>query len=362
MFNTQYFISGAACSRFAEQSCRLHLPFSGGEIQAINARSRRITNAGTDEPSTGELVTHLRDLLGSALTESSKKIYHRAWRVFQSFYHRFYGSSTPKLPLPSPPLALFISYLSARKLAPSTITSYLLAISYVHKLNGHQDPTKSFLIHKLLTALSRQRSVDLRLPITRPVLHELVKSLRHTNSLAFQRYLYSAMFLLAFYGFFRIGELAAKSADCAASLVQYKDLKFLVQDDTLRMIKITITECKHNTNKQPFEILIEREDTQPFCPVQALVDYCRQRGSDPGPLFCQQSLVPISVYQFNTELSRCLNFCGLDASRYKGHSFRIGAASHAADKGFSDAQIRTLGRWKSEAFRIYIRSERLHAN
>ena len=40
----------------------------------------------------------------------------------------------------------------------------------------------------------------------------------------------------------------------------------------------------------------------------------------------------------------------------------IGAASHKADMGFSDAQIRTLGRWKSDAFRIYIRSERLHAN
>ena len=65
---------------------------------------------------------------------------------------------------------------------------------------GRPDPTKSFLIQKLLTALSRQRA-DVRLPITRPVLHELLRSLRQTNSLAFQRCLYSAMFLLAFYGF-----------------------------------------------------------------------------------------------------------------------------------------------------------------
>lgn len=82
----------------------------------------------------------------------------------------------------------------------------------------------------------------------------------------------------------------------------------------------------------------------------------------PGPLFCHQNLEPITVYQFNTELSRCLTFCGLDTKKYKGHSFRIGAASHAADKGFSDAQIRTLGRWKSDAFKSYIRSESLHAN
>ena len=37
-------------------------------------------------------------------------------------------------------------------------------------------------------------------------------------------------------------------------------------------------------------------------------------------------------------------------------------ASHAAEKGFSDAQIRTLGRWKSDAFKLYIRSDTLHAN
>ena len=39
----------------------------------------------------------------------------------------------------------------------------------------------------------------------------------------------------------------------------------------------------------------------------------------------------------------------------KGHSFRIGAASFAADKGLSDAQVRALGRWKSNTFLKYIR-------
>ena len=242
------------------------------------------------------------------------------------------------------------------------LTSYLSAVGYVRKIKGYSDPTKSFLIHKLLTALSHRRLADLRLPITRPVLHELVKSLQHTNSSVHQRCLYSAMFLLAFYGFFRIGELAAKSADCTNSVLRLQDLKFLMQHGQPQMIKIIITTFKHNTDSKPFEILIEREDTLPYCPVQALVDYCKLRGALPGTLFCRPNLAPITVYQFNTELSRCLQFCGLDTRRFKGHSFRIGAASLAAGKGFSDAQIRTLGRWKSDAFKLYIRSERLHVN
>ena len=227
---------------------------------------------------------------------------------------------------------------------------------------GRHDPRKSFLIQKLLTALNRHRAADVRLPISRPVLHELLRSLLQTNSSAFQRCLYSAMFLLAFYGFFRIRELAAKSAGRHCSLLQFKDLTFLTSNGTPYMIKLTITDFKHNTSRKPFEILIEHEAAMPFCPVQGLINYCQLPGVQPGPLFCHQNLEPITVFQFNTELFRCLTFCGLDTKKYKGHSFRIGAASHAADKGFSDAQIRTLGRWKSDAFKSYIRSESLHAN
>ncbi len=43
------------------------------------------------------------------------------------------------------------------------------------------------------------------------------------------------------------------------------------------------------------------------------------------------------------------------------HSFRIGAATTAAHKGLSQQQIQELGRWSSEAFKSYIRSDRSHS-
>jgi hypothetical protein len=47
--------------------------------------------------------------------------------------------------------------------------------------------------------------------------------------------------------------------------------------------------------------------------------------------------------------------CGLDTMKYEGHSFRIGAATFSAECGFSDTQIRAMGRWRSDAFLKYIR-------
>ena len=44
----------------------------------------------------------------------------------------------------------------------------------------------------------------------------------------------------------------------------------------------------------------------------------------------------------------------VDCSKYKRHSFRIGAATFAAGSNVSDARIRALDRWSSNAFRKYI--------
>ena len=89
--------------------------------------------------------------------------------------------------------------------------------------------------------------------------------------------------------------------------------------------------------------------------MDLLSKYLALRGSNPGAIFLLGEGLPVSRSHFSNQLSMACHLCGLDPSRYKGHSFRIGAASYAADRGFSDAQIRPLGRWKSNAFLRYIR-------
>ena len=169
----------------------------------------------------------MTELLRSAITEGSRKTYERAWRMYVDFATDFGEPGCSLLPVSVNSLTLFISYPSARKFASSTILTYVSAFSYVHKLSNLPDPSKNFLVQKLLTAHNGLHSApNVRLPIIRSVLHCLVLALNHTNSSAFQRLLYKTMFLVAFYGYFRLGELTAKGANLRP-LVHVQDLSSL---------------------------------------------------------------------------------------------------------------------------------------
>ena len=89
--------------------------------------------------------------------------------------------------------------------------------------------------------------------------------------------------------------------------------------------------------------------------MKALEDFNFLRGRAVGPLFSTLAGRPYTATATREDLSSVLSFCGLDNKRYKSHSFRIDAASDAALRGFSDAQIRLMGRWHSDAFRQYTR-------
>ena len=122
----------------------------------------------------------------------------------------------------------------------------------------------------------------------------------------------------------------------------------------LGAFKDTFGNFKHSYNARPFSVILSRQPHS-TCPVALLSQYFTLRGFRHGAIFLSEDRLPVSRSFFSNQLLRACQLCGLDPSRYKGHSFRIGAASYAADRGFSDAQIRMLGRWKSNASLRYIR-------
>ena len=87
--------------------------------------------------------------------------------------------------------------------------------------------------------------------------------------------------------------------------------------------------------------------------------YFSFRGLFDGPLFCTIDGLPIQRKLFDEILATVLHHFGIDSTKHKGRSFRIGVATFAAESGFSDAQIRAMGCWKSDAFKKYIRTPSL---
>ena len=55
-------------------------------------------------------------------------------------------------------------------------------------------------------------------------------------------------------------------------------------------------------------------------------------------------------------LHSALQETGIDDSRFSGHSFRIGAATTAALQGVPDSLIKTVSRWESAAYQLFIRT------
>ena len=74
------------------------------------------------------------------------------------------------------------------------------------------------------------------------------------------------------------------------------------------------------------------------------------------PLFSLANKRPVTRLVFDRHLYLALSFCQLDNRIYKGHSFRIGAATLAAESNVSDEQIRGMGRWSFNIFRKYIKN------
>ena len=82
----------------------------------------------------------------------------------------------------------------------------------------------------------------------------------------------------------------------------------------------------------------------------------------PLGFFVDQVLGPLFIFQDGRPLLRALLSLFLQATlqaagipgKFLGPSFRIGAATRAAQTGIPDHLIKTMGRWSSDAYLLYV--------
>ncbi len=255
---------------------------------------------------------------------------------------RAHGPEETVFPLSIDHLSYFVMDLYNKGLSPFTITSKLSAVSYVHNIVGRPDPVASPIIKKLLYSLrKRHPRQDLRLPVTPQLLRDMLKSVKSMGFNFYEVCLFQCMFSLSFAAFLRPGEITGIQHH-----LQYHDV-------TVYQGKIMVRFAHFKHSGTPFVLTVPSE-FMPFCPPALLLRFKRYRGARAGPLFIHQDGQPVSYSIYKAVFQNVISGLGLPG-KYSPHSMRIGAATYAGALGFSDAQLRYFGRWRTSAGNDYVR-------
>ena len=209
------------------------------------------------------------------------------------------------------------------------------------------------------TQVKEGKKVKARLPITPELLLGMKQAWSQEQDSRDVVMLWATV-SVCFFGFLRAGEICVpsdSSYDEGAHL-NFKDVSVDSMEKPSRL-KIRIKASKTDPFRQGVDIFVGRTGNE-LCSVAAALVYMVQRGPGPGPLFQFQDGKPLTWQRFVARVREALTSAGVDCSAYSGHSFRSGAATTAAKCGVSDAMIKMLGRWKSSAYQLYIKTPRDH--
>ena len=184
-----------------------------------------------------------------------------------------------------------------------------------------------------------------RLPITPHILRQ-IRNLWYTQATDPDIIMLWAACTMAFFGFFRLGELITPSDTVfdPATHLTLKDVT-IDQRENPSLVQVRLKVSKTDQERRGVSVLIGTKDD--LCPVAAVTAYMAIRGNAQGPFFRFADAWPLTQDRFITKVRRALERCGHDPASYACHSFRIGAATTAAEKGIEDSTIKPLGRWQS---------------
>lgn len=284
------------------------------------------------------------------MATSSKLTYKRAWKLMRIYLKRYHGSLDIQLPVNVDYLLEYIQLLKSNRYAVSTIKTYTSSIGYFHRINGFPDPSNHPMVLQVLKTLAKDpecQKPDAREPITKFTLHQLLDQLQvifHDNT--YKCLLFSVMFILLFSACLRINELCYDKK-APQNTLKLSNLKI---DNGLI---ITFNAYKHHNGQ--YQLNVSNQAFDSLNPTLAVQRYLELRGKQPGPLCMDIQGRPVHRSQFLQVLRKTLRMAYLDHLHINTHSFRIGCASHLWALGWSDVQIKSYGRWRSNAIYKYFR-------
>ena len=273
------------------------------------------------------------------------------------------------LPLSEENVLTFIHWLTfTRGLAGSTIETYLSGVRQMHVARGIEGSyIRSERIKVILRGIKhrdvtekRRDGREGRKPITQEVLSVLKKRIADSDFLGRdQRMIWSVCSTL-FHGAFRVHELLCQktgSFDPDFTLLG-RDIE-LAGEDGGEVLRIRVKAPKEE--KVGKSVIVDVYETGTLlCPVRAFKKWVRYGERDLDmPVFRFAAGTPLTGRRLNEILRACLEgHVEGHETLFSSHSFRAGAASLMAALGYSDEDIKAMGRWSSRAFLEYVKLPR----
>ena len=299
----------------------------------------------------------------AGLTASTHKTYRAAERRYLDFCGSF---SITALPTSESTLCYFVTCLAQHGLSEGTIKTYLSGVRQLQISYGLQEPLINQMprLRQILRGIKVEKGKAgcphrSRLPIT-PMILRRMKPQWITGQPSFNSVMLWAAAVVTFFSFCRSGEttVGGEAQYDPSTHLSYSDVA--VDDpDSPSIVSLFIKQSKTDQERVGVRVIIGRTGDD-LCPISALLDYLRLRGSAPGALFIWQDGTPLTQSSFVTATRQALSAANLPAQDFAGHSYRIGAATTAAMAGIEDSTIQTLGRWKSASYRLYVRLDPQH--
>jgi hypothetical protein len=328
------------------------------------------------------LVDKANQFILNCIATSTRSTYRAAMNSYLNCFAA-HGTVAP-FPATQTSLCLWLAHSATRTnskpLQPSTMRTYLSGLCSLHEEMGysHLLDDKPLVgrcfkgIKKTLGSGSKRE----RRAITTDILAQVKAHLQPS----FASTLFFAAATLATYGLLRMGEFTVNDRPDSANafkLLTLAQLQLKAEDGTV----VPMSSPDQWNRVTNMSLVLRVSKTDPFrqtvtihighsVPVQAMLDYLRIHPcltTSSSPLFvssatCHSPLTREAMIQGTRAV---LKHCGFDESKFSGHSYRKGGATSLFKAGVADSVIQLLGRWLSDAYKLYVVAPLnvlLHAN
>ena len=275
-------------------------------------------------------------------------------------YLEFIHEQSRETPFPAsePSLCLFVAWLHTQRLSSSTVKNYLAAVCHSQIALGVGDPKMSEIVQLEYVIWGMKRQSQAQKRIRLPISLDILEGMRRIW-LGYPNTRDAAMLWAAastcFFGFLRVGEIVSPGDKFDPAYHQAQGDVRVNDTGNPQFMTVRIKESKTDPFRKGITIYLGKTHNK-LCPVAALLSYMVQRGKGEGPFFKFADGRLLTRESFVRAVREALTSLGYDCTHYAGHSFRVGAATTAAQKGMQDSLIKTLGRWESAAYMVYIQT------